>query len=670
MTLKTKFFLVLILVTTMPLLVLLFGVSTAMEKELTARTDAEVHTALDKMSTELTSLLNTQISIAKGLSRVPALGAFASSVSGPNTTLYQRHADELESFFLNYQHALPSIQAIRFIAPNGKTLVKVKEGKSIEAIHEDKTKNRLYVADQSNKLFFKRALQASNEVSVSDFELGQVTPGADFCPAMMRYSVLLKDELEQLEGMLVVNMWGTRFDKTIEAAMGGYPGKTYMVELNEQDPLRDGIYLFHNEREFRFSNQTKFDHKITSRLSANEWQKMKSTISGRLLLDDNKILFFRSFIPFKSKLKFKWLLVTEVNTDIILAPVNKMRNSIWLLLISVMVVSVVIAIWAAVKLTMPVHMLADIITKYADGDRTVEYKGRSTDEIGIAGRAFNYLITSLERAKLEKEKAERYARQAERLASVGQLAAGIGHEINNPLMNIMSLASLVEQSLDDKALQAKKDLKLLMQEGHRCAGIVQGILNFARENKPKYCLFNMTNLLNETIQLIRHRIDEKNIELKIEIEDGLAMDGDENLIQQVFVNVLLNAIQASSDNESISIRATTINEFIEIAIIDNGSGIKIEDINQVFDPFFTTKNEGEGTGLGLSVSYGIIKHHKGVIRINNNDERNSKFSNYSQGIEVNIMLPKNNANLETEHLSDFTFGERSQLNTPGVTNVQ
>ncbi len=670
MTLKTKFFLVLILVTTLPLLVLLFGVSTAMEKELTNRTDAEVHTALDKMSTELTSLLNTQKSIAKGLSRVPALGAFASSVSGLNKKLYQRHADELESFFLNYQHALPSIQAIRFIAPNGKTLVKVKEGKSIEATHKDLTENRLYIADQSDKLFFKRALQASNEVSVSDFELGQVTPGADFCPAMMRYSVLLKDELGQLEGMLVVNMWGTRFDKTIEAAMGGYPGKTYMVEINEKDTLRDGIYLFHNEREFRFSNQTKFDHRITSILSSEQWQKMKSSTSGRLLLDDNKILFFRSFIPFKSKLKFKWLLVTEVNTDIILAPVNKMRNSIWLLLISVMVVSVVIAVWAAVKLTMPVHMLADIITKYADGDRTVEYKGKSTDEIGIAGRAFNYLITSLERAKHEKEKAERYARQAERLASVGQLAAGIGHEINNPLMNIMSLASLVEQSLDNTAIQAKKDLKLLMQEGNRCAGIVQGILNFARENKPKYCLFNMTNLLNETIQLIRHRVDEKNIELKLAIEYDLAMDGDANLIQQVLVNVLLNAIQASSENKIISIRARTIKDSIEIAIIDNGIGIKVGDINQVFDPFFTTKNEGEGTGLGLSVSYGIIKHHNGVIRINNNEDQYTKSNNQPHGIEVNIMLPKKNANLESEHLSDFTFGEQRPLNTTGVINVQ
>jgi len=652
MTLKTKFFLVLILVTTLPLLVLLFGVSTAMEKELTARTDAEVHTVLEKMSTELSSLLNTQKSIAKGLSRVPVLGAFAASAGSNNEKTYQRRAEELESFFLNYQHALPSIQALRFIAPDGKTLVKVKEGKSIEPKRDDSKNKRLYVADQSNKPFFKNALKGKNTVTVSDFELGQVSPDSDFCPAMMRYSVLLKDELDQLDGMLVVNMWGTRFDKTIEAAMGGYPGNSYMVELNESDSKRDGIYLYHKNRDFRFSNQTEFEHKITSKLTDTQLQKIKSSNIGTMTLDDNKILFYRTFIPFELNKNVKWLLAIEVNIDIILAPVNKMRNSIWVLLISVLVVSIVIAIWAAVKLTMPVYMLADIITKYADGDRSVEYKGKSTDEIGIAGRAFNYLIVSLEHAKEEKEKAERIARQSERLASVGQLAAGIGHEINNPLMNIMSLASLVEQALDGKDIQASKDLKLLIQEGHRCARIVQGILNFARENKPEYCLFDLTKLLNETIQLIHHRIDEKEIHLELDIESDLEMDGDANLIQQVLVNILLNAIQASLNYKVISISAKSNNDYIELSIIDNGTGIDQGDISQVFDPFFTTKDEGEGTGLGLSVSYGIIKHHDGVIRINNND---------GDGIEVNIVLPKHKLTSNTE---------QNQQNVIGVANVR
>ncbi|MFV2059626.1 MAG: ATP-binding protein [Gammaproteobacteria bacterium] len=664
MTLKTKFFLVLILVTTLPLLVLLFGVSTAMEKELTARTDAEVHTALDKMSTELSSLLNTQKSIAKGLSRVPAIRAFATSARSSDKKAYQKYADELESFFLNYQHALPSIQALRFIAPNGKTLVKVKEGKLIEPKREDRKNKRYYVADQSNKLFFKRALDAKKSVSVSDFELGQVTPDADFCPAMMRYSVRLKDELDQFDGMLVVNMWGTRFDNTIEAAMGGYPGNIYMVELNQIDSKRDGIYLFHKNRDFRFSNQTEFDYKLSSRVSNTQWQSLTKSESGTLTLEDNKVLFYRNFIPFDSTKKIKWLLAIEVDNDIILAPVNKMRNSIWLLLISVLVVSVVVAVWAAVKLTMPVHMLADMITKYADGDRNVVYKGKSTDEIGIAGRAFNYLIASLEKAKEEKEQAEHIAQQSERLASVGQLAAGIGHEINNPLMNIMSLASLVEKSLGDENIQAKKDLNLLMKEGNRCARIVQGILNFARETKPEYSLFNMTNLLNETIQLIQHRINEKEIRLELNIENDLEMDGDSNLIQQVLVNVLLNAIQASLNNKKIIINAKSNDDYIEISIIDNGIGIKKDEISQVFDPFFTTKDEGEGTGLGLSVSYGIIKHHDGVIRINNNEEN---------GIEVNIVLPKHKIKKDSREQADYPFGDKDDHDnkeTLGVVNAR
>ncbi|UCE88974.1 MAG: methyl-accepting chemotaxis protein, partial [Pseudomonadota bacterium] len=394
MQLRHKFFLALSLLTAVPLLVLLFGVVERVEREITVRTEQELHATLDKMADELELLLNSQMSIAKGLSRVPALRQVSAAASDNDKTAYPKLAEHLEEFFLNYQHAVPSIQALRFIEPGGKTLVKVKEGKSVPAQMRDPASGRLYVADQSRKSFFQRALAEKGDVSMSDFELGQVTLDADFCPAMVRYSVKLKDELEGLEGLLVVNMWGKRVDTTVEASLGGYPGKPYIVELNSRMEARDGIYLYHPENAQRFADQLGTDFRLKNQLTAAEWEAINTNELGSLYRSDGRMLFYRRFAPYKDAAA-EWALVIETASDQILAPVNNLRRGIWALLAAVLLGSLLVAIWAAMRLTRPVNELADIITRYADGDHSVRFKGTGSDEIGSAGRAFNYLTSSL-----------------------------------------------------------------------------------------------------------------------------------------------------------------------------------------------------------------------------------------------------------------------------------
>jgi two-component system NtrC family sensor kinase len=280
-------------------------------------------------------------------------------------------------------------------------------------------------------------------------------------------------------------------------------------------------------------------------------------------------------------------------------------------------------------LAKPVNSLARVITAYADGDQTARYHDQRRDEIGTAGEAFNYLTSSLERAKSERDKAEKSARQSERLASVGQLAAGIGHEINNPLMNIMSLAALIEDAVKNDE-QAASDLKILQAEGQRCARIVQGILSFARESKPHYHEFDISRLIEDTLKLLLHRIENAEITLLTELQSDLKIIGDSNQLQQVLVNVILNAVQASPQNGKIFIKSYKDIDYVAIEIIDAGAGIALKDLSKVFDPFFTTKEEGEGTGLGLSISYGIVKHHGGTIHLENRD---------GEGLRVVILLP-------------------------------
>lgn len=632
MQLRHKFFIAISLLTTLPLLILQFGVVERMEQEVYLRTEHELNASLDKMAGELTLILNNQKSIANGLSRVPAIRQFANNVQ-PNQdpNVYGLLATNLESFFLNYQHSVPSIQALRIMDTTGKSLVKVKEGKTVEAKKYDKSTDRYYVADQSSKQFFKQAIKSAyqGKVVVSDFELGQVTFGADFCPSMVRYSVPVKDEVDRLQGLLVVNMWGTRLDSAVKSTMSAYPANSYIVEINK-NKIRDGIYLYHRDNLKRFANQLKSNFRFSNEVSAEEWTKMQSVKSyGTSFHSDGRMFFYKSISPFKNR-DTKWLLLIEASSEKIFESVNNMRLSIWLLVGSLVVISLLLAVWASGRLTQPVHRLAEIIRKFADGERGVKYQGAVNDEVGLAGRAFNYLTTTLERTEKEREEAVRAACQSERLAALGQMAAGIGHEINNPLMNIMSLATLIEEALGEGHDDTKNDILILRREGQRCARIIQGILNFARENEPSYLPFNLSELIEETLELLFHRIESSGIKVITSLEENLIMEGDSGMLQQVLVNILLNAIQASSVNAEIRINAKQQDEKLVVEIIDQGKGIAGNDFSKIFDPFFTTKSEGQGTGLGLSVSYGIIKHHGGSISIINMDE---------VGVKVTITLP-------------------------------
>lgn len=644
MQLRQKFFITLTLITAVPLLILLFGVVERIEDEIRLRTENELHVALDKMAGELTLILESQKSIARGLAHVPTVRAFAAVAdkklgSEVSADEYRRRADELEQFFLNYQRAVPSIQALRFIDTRGKALVKVKEGKPVEATYADNDFNRLYVTDIADKRFYRLSMTTDKDVMMSDFELGRVSQETDFCPAMIRYSTQIKDEVDRIEGMLVVNMWGTSLDAKIEASLGGYPWKSYVVEISE-DLERDGIYLYHRDTRKRFGNQLQSEFRFSREVSAQDWNHIRqSSDRGSLYLDDGRMLFYRTLKPYKSRPTTAWLLMIEADSKQLLMPIQNVRNSIWLLLGVVLLVSLLISIWSAWRLARPVHALARVITRYADGEHNIRYTEKRRDEIGVAGSAFNYLAASLEKAELERDKAERLARQSERLASVGQLAAGIGHEINNPLLNIMSLADLIEDAVKHDG-QAHSDVRLLKKEGQRCARIVQGILSFARENNPEYTEFDVQKLVEETLALLQHRIDAAEIRLVTDIENDLFITGDFNQLQQVLVNVILNAVQASQPGSLMQIKAYANIDYTAIEIIDTGTGIKHDHLARVFDPFFTTKAEGEGTGLGLSISYGIVKHHGGTIHLENMR---------GAGLRVVILLPLETGQMDNQY---------------------
>jgi two-component system NtrC family sensor kinase len=641
MKLKHKLFLVLVLMTMVPLLILFFEVVGRIETDLEQRASTELQKTLSKMSAEISNLMNNQKALVNGLAKVPIVREFAVIANSKDEeSLYDDKAVQLMAFFLNYQSTVPSIQAIRFTDMEGHSLVKIKEGRLVPN-KERLPSGRAYVEDIAYKPFFKWAVKTDEDMSISDFERGKVSGEIDFCPSMVRYTVPIRDDLDIPLGLLTVNMWGRRVDHAVQASLGGYPGKAYIVEVSN-NPERDGIYLYHDNPDMRFSNQLGTGHKLSTEIGEKYWRKIREgSQKGLVQPDQSRMLFYRKFSPYTDR-ETKWALVIESSMNTILEPVSKLRDWLLYLMLAVLLISLFVAHWAACKLAKPVNNLARIITRFADGDREAKYTDTRKDEIGIAGKAFNYLTSTLDRSEKERAKAELAARQSERLAAVGQMAAGIGHEINNPLMNIMSLASLVEQNIPKHDVQLRDDLKALQSEGRRCARIVQGILNFARETPPSYQHFDFAELIDDTMLVFEHRLRASEVYLDVDIERPLMMDGDAGLLQQVLVNVIINALHASAPGSKIVVNAAKVGQTIKVLVMDNGQGISEENISRVFSPFFTTKPEGSGTGLGLSVSYGIVKKHGGSISLENRPEG---------GVCVTIQLPVEgmHANASSEH---------------------
>ncbi len=205
--------------------------------------------------------------------------------------------------------------------------------------------------------------------------------------------------------------------------------------------------------------------------------------------------------------------------------------------------------------------------------------------------------------------------QHEKLASIGQLAAGVAHEVNNPLGSIMLYAHLVKKRLSDDDPN-KDDIKFIMEEAKRCQTIVSGLLNFSRQGQLSLKKQNIASVIEKTIKAIRQQPLFHNIDIRTLVDKNvpeMVLDSDQ--LYQVFLNLAVNAAEAMPDGGTLTIRAKINGDRLHVTFEDTGTGIAKENLAKLFTPFFTTKQIGKGTGLGLAIAYGIIKMHKGNIRV-------------------------------------------------------
>jgi C4-dicarboxylate-specific signal transduction histidine kinase len=245
-----------------------------------------------------------------------------------------------------------------------------------------------------------------------------------------------------------------------------------------------------------------------------------------------------------------------------------------------------------------------------------------------------FVIDKLGKAYDDLKDTQEQLQSAEKLASIGQLAAGVAHEINNPLGTIILYASMLkkelEQKLDHKLdyHQNSEDLSLILEEANRCKNIVANLLNFARQGKINVTKIDMGQLLAKIIKTAKINPAYKKIEI---ISDKLnkecVIEGDEDQIQQVFINLVNNACEAmeESSEKCLSFKMYVEEDYLVTEIKDTGQGIQKENFGKVFTPFFTTKKIGKGTGLGLAIAYGIIKMHNGFINFQSEIGKGTTF---------------------------------------------
>jgi two-component system NtrC family sensor kinase len=318
-------------------------------------------------------------------------------------------------------------------------------------------------------------------------------------------------------------------------------------------------------------------------------------------------------------------------------PYIDLRNSVMLTFTGIaglcVVFLLVILFFITSSITNPLRRMVLATERIARGDLNHQVEFEFRDEVGQLAKSFNQMTENLKVANenliqwgktLEKRVAERtrelsemqtHLLQSEKLASLGKMAAGVAHEINNPLTSILINTHLMLEKLEKKH-DFFENLSLIADETSRCTQIVKGLLEFARQNPPQKVFTNINDLIERTTQLLENQASFQNIRIIRELDASLpTIKLDKNKIQQVFWNLMLNACDAmpSGGQLLISDRLSPDGKYIEVRFIDNGIGIPKENLNKLFDPFFTTK--GSGTGLGLAVTYGIIEQHDGRIEV-------------------------------------------------------
>ncbi len=302
-------------------------------------------------------------------------------------------------------------------------------------------------------------------------------------------------------------------------------------------------------------------------------------------------------------------------------PFLQTRNVIVIFFLVTVAVTTVVSLFflglAITQILKPISPIIRMAHQVIEGDLSARIHEKPAGEMGELCQVINQMADAvLQREEQLKLSTRQQIGQSEKLASIGRLAAGIAHEINNPLTGVLTFAHLLRQN-DNFSDQDRQDLDVIIQETTRVREIVRGLLDFARESPSSREPLNLNEVIAQTLKLVRSQKEFREVVIREELDSNLPpVKADKNQLQQVLLNLCLNACEAMHEGGNLTISTAILDEGrVAIRVSDTGHGIAEDDLEKIFDPFFTTKPVGKGTGLGLSVSYGIIQSHGGDIEV-------------------------------------------------------
>lgn len=623
MRIRNNIFIWVFVATILPLTALALGATYFSESTYETEVTRDVASHLERLASELKRQMDNYRQLTEGMARSPAIRQILPILNsirlGQTDARLNIHRSRINHFFEGFQTILKSGYFMRLMDSHGNSLVKVSHLNRSAPVYES-VSGIAYVEQEINApAFIKRIKQLpKGEASAVTLPHHQFYPDVSETLKLYDYVVPLYYR-NHMVGLLSLTLVGEQLDQVMRAATRLFQGKLFVLQHSPDDAERNGLLLFDDLHHLHFVQRHArplkardyYDEHLVDVITTGQFGDISSA-------DGTFRYFYLEMFPY-SKLLSSWVMVSRIDTDVIAAPFQRIRWVIWLCAAIALLISLMLANVGSQRVSDPINELSRKLRDYANG----RYQGRietkkGIDEIDTLAESFNYMADTIKQSEQGRQRAENMMLQSAKLASIGQMAAGIGHELNNPLNNILSYAKLIERSSkENDALQ--RDIHSLREEALRASDIVKGILNFARQVPPEYSRFQVSDWLQSTLALVQQTARSKAIQLVV--MDGYAgmLEGDRGQLQQVLVNLLLNAIQASPRDSRIVIETATQHGLLHIRVRDEGEGIDEGVLDKIYDPFFTTKSEGDGSGLGLSISLGIIERHHGTLDIRNNE---------------------------------------------------
>lgn len=627
MKLKTSIFLWVNFAALLPLALLVFGVTAYSENRYQAEVAQQISLNLTNLVSEIKRRLyydnQVVLSLASAQSMLEYLPVLNAMNEGKRHHQYFQRSQRLVDFLSSFQSVVPGFRTLRILTRDNKTLIKITRGKTVIGV-QDGIESSPFVDEDTGGETYRRRLAGLPDKEVSFLLLPQSKwDWEDPRGPPMLSAVVPLSLRQQRVGYLVVDFNGQSIDRILEVAPRAHSGSLVVAEINPDNKRRNGLILYDDLQGQRFSKPGASSMSLQVIDGGILWEAVQSKPDGNFISADGLYrTFYLEYEPYANRL-VSWLVAVRINLSEVRAPFNRIRLGIIVLTLIALIVSFSLARLGAVQISWPIIKMSKTLKEYADGNHEARVQVKGAEEIQRLESAFNYMADKV-------DKAQHMMLQSDKLASIGQMAAGIGHEINNPLNNILSLTKLMLRSVPADDERLRKDLLSLQEEGKRASEIINGVLNFARQVKPQYSAFEVGPWVEETMRLVRQAAREKNIKLCFKLAQPIVLNGDRNQLQQVLVNLLLNAIQASTRDAEIRIEVVVEPQDLLLRVVDQGSGIRETDMPKIYDPFFTTKEEGQGTGLGLSISLGIVEQHGGKLWLENNE---------NSGVSACVRLP-------------------------------